>query len=192
MAEGVARGDGATGASPERRCEMCGARGVADGHLRCATCHVAPEPAARRTSGGGGGILLGVIMLSVASLPALITGAIWLADGGLPLMTPLLMLIVPVGVGPSALRLIRRGRRERRLARHGVLAQAVVLGAERTGLRVNQVPEVRITVTLLLEPPVRSHVEAFIDIGSQHLLTPGTRLTARVDPLQPDYALLET
>ena len=148
------------------------------------------QKAVRSSSGGGGGVL-GWLMLVIALAPFVITGGIWVAGGGMPVLLPLFMVIPAVAVTPTALRLIRSGRRERAIAQRGVPAVAVVLGSERTSLRVNSVPEMRIHVEVLLDPPVRSTVQAFVDVGSQHMLTPGTQLRVRIDPASPDYAILD-
>jgi hypothetical protein len=144
-----------------------------------------------RASAGGGSIALGALLIAVSIIPTVALTYIALTTPGAPSFMPGVGLVFVFIFGSWGLKVLRKGLRERDIAARGVTATARVLGAERTGMRVNSVPEMRIHLEVLLDPPVRSKLQMLVDLGSQHLLTPGTELRVRIDPARPDYAILD-
>jgi hypothetical protein len=93
--------------------------------------------------------------------------------------------------GLWGLRTLRTGQRERRVFASGVRAPARVLGASPTGVRINDIPEMRIDLEVQLQPPVRTAIRMLVNPGQHHVLAPGTMLHVRVDPQNPDLAVLD-
>jgi hypothetical protein len=163
----------------------------------------ASMPAARatheqqaRASAGKGKILLGTLLIVVSLVPVVIatlTGiSVYAATGRFEAFfsVPFTLVFVPA-FGLWGWRTRRMGLREKQVFEKGVRAPARVLGAAPTGVRVNNVPEMRIELEVQLQPPVRTQIRMLLHAGQQHVLTPGTMLHVRVDPAQPDVAVLE-
>ncbi len=155
----------------------------------------AHEQAARSTAGVGkigmGCLLIGVsllpfVIMSGMALYEFVTEGSYEAAIGVPFS-----LIFVLGFGVWGLRTLRTGLRERRVFASGVRAQARVIGSAPTGTQINDIPEMRIDLEVLLQPPVRTSIRMLVNPGQQHILTPGTGLYVRVDPQHPDVAVLD-
>ncbi|MCA9591948.1 MAG: hypothetical protein KC776_01515 [Myxococcales bacterium] len=155
----------------------------------------AHEQAARATAGTGK-IGMGCVLIGVSLLPFVIMSGValyeFLAEGsyeaaiGVPFS-----LIFVLAFGLWGLRTLRVGLRERRVFAAGVRAQARVIGSAPTGTQINDIPEMRVELEVLLQPPVRTAIRMLVNPGEQHILMPGTMLYVRVDPQHPDVAVLD-
>jgi hypothetical protein len=133
----------------------------------------------------GGTALVPVGQLAFAGLPR--SGSDWaglVAPPGIGCLTTAPFLLWGIGVLVS-------GVRERRTFARGVRAKARVLSATPTGTQINDQPEMRIAVEVLLDPPVKSELVTVVSVGQLHALTPGTTLFVRIDPSSPAQVVLD-
>lgn len=160
-----------------------------------AVVQAAHEQRARSTAGSGK-IAMGRLLLGVSLLPFVITLVIgvqaFVATGSTEAFFPVPFTLIAVfAFGSWGLRTLRMGQRERQVFEKGVRAAARVVGASPTGVSVNNVPEIAIQLEVQLTPPVRTQIRMLMHPGQQHVLVPGTMLYVRVDPQQPDVAVLD-
>lgn len=151
---------------------------------------------AARSSAGKGKMAMGCLLMGVSVVPFIIVAAVsvgvYFTEGTYePLMMLPFMLIFIPAFGLWGFRTFRTGQREQRVFANGVRAQARVIGASRTGVSVNDVPEMRIDLDVLINPPVRTAIRLLVSPGEQHILIPGTVIYVRVDPQHPDVAVLD-
>jgi hypothetical protein len=149
-----------------------------------------------RSSAGVGKIGLGCLLLSVSFLPFVILSSVavveYFTEGtyeafiGVPFS-----FIFVLAFGLWGVKMLRMGQRERRVFASGVRAPARVIGASPTGTRINGVPEMRIDLEVQLQPPVRTHIRTLVHAGQHQALVPGALLYVRVDPQNPDLAVLD-
>lgn len=152
-----------------------------------------------RASAGSGGILMGAILIGVSLLPFLITSVIAITETissrgkfSLHSFVPVpFTLIFVLAFGSWGWRTLRQGLRERRVFAEGIRTQARVVSARPTGVRINDIPEMQIELVAQLPQPVQTRIRLVVDPGQQHMLTPGTMVFIRLDPSQPDVAVLE-
>jgi hypothetical protein len=155
----------------------------------------AHEQAARSTAGMGkigmGCLLIGVsllpfVIMSGMALYEFVTEGTYESAIGVPFS-----FIFVLAFGLWGFRTLRVGLRERRVFASGVRAKARVVSATPTGTQVNDIPEMRIDLDVMLQPPVRTAIRMLVNPGQQHILAPGTVLYVRVDPQHPDVAVLD-
>jgi hypothetical protein len=155
----------------------------------------AHEQSARATAGSGK-IRMGYLLIAVSLLPVVVTtiaGVSTFASTGRAdafFAVPFTLIFVPA-FGLWGLRTLRMGQREKQVFERGVRAPARVVGAAPTGVTINNIPELRIELEVQLSPPVRTQIRMLVHPGQQHVLAPGTMLHVRVDPQQPDVAVLD-
>jgi hypothetical protein len=85
------------------------------------------------------------------------------------------------------------GKRAERLRLHGVRGQGTVLGIERTGTEINNVPMMRIRLRVQLPgmPPYEAETKMLVPPQVLVQLTPGTGVSVRVDPQNPADVMIE-
>ena len=149
-----------------------------------------------RSTAGTGKIMMGYLLIGVSLLPVVITiiagVAAFFSDGTLTgfIGVPFSFIFV-FAFGIWGLKTLRTGQRERHVFANGVRAAARVIGASPTGVSVNDVPEMSIDLHVETNPPLRTAIRMMVQPGQMHILVPGTMLYVRVDPRQPDLAVLD-
>lgn len=149
-----------------------------------------------RSSAGSGKIAMGRLLIGVSILPFVLTTFFglqaYLATGSIHSFTAVPFTLIAVFIfGGWGLRTLKMGKRERQVFEKGVRAAARVVGAAPTGVSVNNIPEIQIRLEVQLTPPVHTQIRMLMHPGQQHVLVPGTMLYVRVDPTQPDVAVLD-
>jgi hypothetical protein len=149
-----------------------------------------------RSNAGSGKIAMGRLLIGVSILPLVLTTFFglqaFLATGSMQAFFPVpFTLIAVVAFGGWGLRTLKMGKRERQVFEKGVRAAARVMGAAPTGVSVNNIPEIVIQLEVQLTPPIHTQIRMLMHPGQQHILAPGTMLYVRVDPAQPDVAVLD-
>lgn len=116
------------------------------------------------------------------------TGAVPGLRPALPWLAPLLTILCAVAgtaaiIGP----LLRHTARDKALLASGRQARAQVEGAVPTGLRVNKVPQLRLSVWVLRagHAPYRGQVVVMADPRLRLALGPGAEIAVCVDPDDP-------
>lgn len=154
-------------------------------------------------SGGGiGGVMLFAGLMTAGMGVVLLAVGVWtLATGGPPdewagmMFGGLVTLFVggPV-VGGMGLRSILKARKAARIRTHGLAATGTVLGAERTGTEINNVPQMRLKLRVELEgrEPWEATTVLLVPPQNQSILEVGKTLYVRVDPSNPAEVVLDT
>jgi hypothetical protein len=161
--------------------------------------------AAARTAGGIGAsvglFMMGVALLSVMAVAAGAVAAIlgvdlsfldmekgeyWITFIGSGLMS-----LVPFGIG---FRMWQSARKASRLRLHGLRGTGRIVRIERTGVTINDVPQVRLTLSVRLpdRPSYEATTRMLIPESSIGTFTPGTQVNVRVAPEDPSSVLVET
>ena len=109
---------------------------------------------------------------------------------GIALTTLLPMGLIFGGIGYT---LGKAAARAERLRVHGIMGTGQVLGAQPTGMSINNVPQMAIRLQILLQgrPPYEATTKMLMSAGFAHALTPGASVTVRVDPDQLSDVLIE-
>jgi hypothetical protein len=149
-----------------------------------------------RSSAGKGKMAMGCLLMAVSVLPVAIASVVAVAaflteDSYEAFIAVPFTLIFVLAFGLWGLKTFLAGRREQQVFASGVRAQARVVGSARTGVEINDVPEMRLELEVLLQPPFRTAIRMLVSPGEQHILVPGTVLYVRVDPAKPDVAVLD-
>jgi hypothetical protein len=166
----------------------------------------ASQVSASSASGGIGGIFyfLGLAML----IPGLAGGLIFMLEslageslvGFLPsgLREGLGAVALPFIISGVVLTAI--GRNARRAAAkaahirvHGIPAVATVVGLDRTGTTVNNVPQIRIRLSVQLKgkEPYEASVKMYLDAHQLGAYSTGSQVSVRVDPGNPQDLVIE-
>ncbi|MBI5499905.1 MAG: hypothetical protein HY907_06655 [Deltaproteobacteria bacterium] len=149
---------------------------------------------AAASQGGGVGtflVIFGILMLLGAG-GAIVAGA---SGGGMmgyswalgPGIAGVVMLLVGLPMRAS-------GKRAARLRLHGRRAVGRVLGIQSTGVRINNVPQVRLHLQVELEgvAPYQASTKLLLSPMAAAQLQPGAAVPVRVDPANPQDLILET
>ncbi|MBN1335109.1 MAG: hypothetical protein JXB39_04055 [Deltaproteobacteria bacterium] len=159
--------------------------------------------AAKQAGGIGAGVGLYLMGLSILMLAAVLAGAVAALLGAdlsfldiepdevwITFVVTGLMSLLPFTIG---LRMRRSAVRARRLRLHGLCGTGRLIGIETTGLRVNDVPQYRLTLTVRLEdrPPYEARTKVLIPESAVGQFRPGSEWRVRVDPEDPTSVLLE-
>lgn len=109
---------------------------------------------------------------------------------GIALVTLLPMGLIFGGIGYT---MGKAAARAERLRVHGILATGQVLGAQTTGMSINNVPQMAIRLQILLQgrPPYEATTKMLMSAGVAHALVPGTSVSVRVDPDKLSDVLIE-
>ena len=174
---------------------------IQETYERLALCHASLSAARRareeqQSQAGAaertvGGILLACSILVAVIVLCSVLGS-YLSDGSLSGLWALLSIPFPAGLmGLIGLKTLRAGQRQQRIFVNGVHADALVYAAEPTGTLINDDPEMRLTLDVQLDPPLRSSLCLCIPVAQQRLFVPGTILAVRLDLMDPDLAVLD-
>lgn len=152
----------------------------------------AAKRAAGLSGGGMGGFLLIMGLLEVAT-------AIGLAIGGLAgnpsLFLPSgILAVVGGGITLWGWRQVKQQKQTARIRQHGLRAKGTVVSVSRTGLTVNDIPQMKIVLQVELEGrgPYEASTKLLVAPQDQATFQPGSRLRLRVDPQDPEQIVLET
>lgn len=99
------------------------------------------------------------------------------------------LIMTPLGLA------LRNGAKEAAYLReHGVSARGVVRGIAPTGTRINNVPLMKVSVTVMRDgaAPYEASFKQLMDQGTMVQMQPGAQVPLRVHPQKPDKILLET
>ncbi|MDQ3037263.1 MAG: hypothetical protein M3Y87_33020 [Myxococcota bacterium] len=164
-------------------------------------------------AGGGVGTLLmviggGLIVLALGIAGAVIGSAVLFAmNAGGPLTAgPIIGSLgaaIGAAIGPGIAGLVmtpiglalRRGAKEAAFLRqHGISARGVVRGIAPTGTTINDVPMMRVSVTVMRDgaAPYEASFSQLMPPGLMVQMQPGTQLPLRVHPHKPEKILLES
>ncbi len=150
----------------------------------------------KSTNAGSGQRTVGLVLLVLTFFLFFGAGAIFIGvyrsrGMSFDMMPGFILAFVGLITGSLGLRFWRQGKREAVIFDKGVSASARVLRSEGTGIRVNRMPEMKIFLEVMLNPPVQSSLKLVVSPASQHILIPGTVLHVRIIPSEPDMAVLE-
>ena len=102
---------------------------------------------------------------------------------------PILLTVVPFAIvlliaGYIISRLLRNSARNRALMAHGLMAPAMILSAEDTGVTLNQSPQVRLQLQVRPAnmPPFQAEAVFFLNRLQVGLIVPGTPVEVKYDP----------
>lgn len=171
--------------------------------------HVAAKQAARTADGGIGtiffwvGILVTVLGLGIAlvvgagvAIPMYTSGqGLGAVLGSLGTVFIVVISILPFGLIFGGIGYVFRKKAQRAawLRVNGIPAQGTVRGYEGTGTRINNVPVVRVSVQVS-HPQLPPYVASFTQLLTSDLaphLNPGTVVSVRVNPQDPNEIILE-
>jgi len=168
-------------------CETSYPRALEAAETRAAT------RAGSQVAGGFGGLLLAIGILHLIPALGLL---VWLLFSGT------LLYLIPGGVllavgGALALWGIRDIKKQRHVSwvrRHGRRAKGTIVSLSRTGLSVNDVPQMKVVVRVEGEDhePYDAETKLLVEPQEQAQFKVGTRLSLRVNPNNPDEVVLET
>ena len=161
---------------------------------------VAGKMAAHSASGGihKPFFIIGVLCLvaSVVCLFLMLTDLIFDVPSGaafgcgIALTTLLPMGLIFGGIGHA---MGKAAARAERLRVHGIVGTGQVLGAQPTGMSINNVPQMAIRLQILLHgrPPYEATTKMLMSASVAHALIPGTSVSVRVDPDKLSDVLIE-
>jgi LSD1 subclass zinc finger protein len=134
---------------------------------------------------GGPGVLIGVgfIVASFFTAPGALTDDGYPLDSFFLMMGAIFSITFPIGPAIVVLFAIRRRARFDRFMRIGLDATGRVIGAERTNLKVNGVPqyELRLRVIAASRPPYEVSVKELVPTMQMHSLM-GSNIPIKIDP----------
>jgi hypothetical protein len=109
---------------------------------------------------------------------------------GIALTTLLPMGLIFGGIGFA---MGKAAARAERLRVHGIVGTGQVLGAQPTGMSINNVPQMAIRLQILLQgrAPYEATTKMLMSAGVAHALTPGASVSVRVDPDKLSDVLIE-
>ena len=142
------------------------------------------------------GIVIGVaavvfVVLALTAYPLLVAGIPGVALGGaISAFTMILIGAVFFMIGRA---MARSGETAKRLRTEGLQAQGQIVSLQPTGMSVNNVPQVAITVSVQLpgRPPYQASAKMLLQPMAMAQLTPGQTVPLRVDPRDPQEVLIE-
>jgi hypothetical protein len=152
----------------------------------------AAERAASRVTGGTGGLMLAIGLLHL--LPgvgllvwALFSRPIYFFPGG---------VLVAVGGGLALWggNELKQQRRAAWVRRHGLRAMGTIVSSSRTGMTVNDVPQMKFVIRVERKDvePYEAETKLMIEPQDQVRFQPGKRVHLRVDPQRPENVVWET
>ena len=142
------------------------------------------------------GILLAIgsiafVVLALTAFPALVGGIPGVAlGGGIAAFTMIIIGVVFFLVGRA---FVKGAAKAKRIRTSGVPARGQIVSVQPTGVRVNKVPQVSITVSVQLpgRPPYEARAKMLLQPMAMAQLTPGRAVPLRVDPQNPQEILIE-
>jgi hypothetical protein len=106
-----------------------------------------------------------------------------------------LVTLLPMGLifGSIGRAMGKAAARAERLRVHGIAGTGQVIGAQPTGMSINNVPEMAIRLQIVLpgRPPYEATTKMLLGASAVHALAPGASVAVRVDPENVSDVLIE-